>query len=147
MALVFKPILGSLLHHVPAHYPSTAVHQSGYTADWCPFGAISFASQGRPDRSWPSRTMAPAVGEIFEIVRPISIRRHFTRRPESPRKVVALVKVVGIDGDPGALVHVLRGSVTKGYWAERVEEDRIAALLYRSLNVLGFFSIVFHDLA
>jgi hypothetical protein len=67
-----------------------------------------------------------AVGEIFEIVRPIGTGGEFTRRPECPRKVVALVKIIGIEGEARALVHVLAGSVTKGYWAERVEEDRLA---------------------
>jgi hypothetical protein len=53
-----------------------------------------------------------------------------TRRLQSPRKVVALVKVIGIEGETRALVRVLKGSVIKGYWAERIEEDRIAALLH-----------------
>jgi hypothetical protein len=44
--------------------------------------------------------------------------------------VVALVKVIGIEGETRALVRVLKGSVIKGYWAERIEEDRIAALLH-----------------
>lgn len=70
------------------------------------------------------------VGEIFEIVRPIRILGDLTRRLQSPRKVVALVKVIGIEGETRALVRVLKGSVIKGYWAERIEEDRIAALLH-----------------
>jgi len=71
-----------------------------------------------------------AAGEIFEIVRPIRILGDLTRRLQSPRKVVALVKVIGIEGETRALVRVLKGSVIKGYWAERIEEDRIAALLH-----------------
>ena len=75
-----------------------------------------------------------AVGEIFEIVRPIRAGDDSARRPESPRKVVALVKVIGVDAESRAVVKVLRGSVIKGYWAERVDEERIADLLYPSLS-------------
>jgi len=37
------------------------------------------------------------------------------------------------------LVNVLRGSVIKGYWAERVDERRIADLLHPSFGVRDFF--------
>jgi hypothetical protein len=65
-----------------------------------------------------------AVGEVFEIVRPIRTRGDFARSPEEPRKVVARVKVIGVEAETRARVDVLHGSVIKGYWAERVEEDR-----------------------
>lgn len=71
-----------------------------------------------------------AVGEIFEIVRPIRIHGEFTRPSMGPRKVVALVKIIGIEQETRALVHVLEGSVRRGFWAERVDENRLAGLLY-----------------
>jgi hypothetical protein len=80
-----------------------------------------------------------AVGEIFEIVRPIRVTDDSAWRPESPRKVVALVKVTSVDGESRAVVNVLRGSVIKGYWAERVDERRIADLLHPSFGVRKFF--------
>jgi hypothetical protein len=60
-----------------------------------------------------------AVGDIFEIVRPIRFAGGFILPPGGPRKVVARVKVTGLDGERRALVQVLRGSVIRGYWAER----------------------------
>lgn len=84
----------------------------------------------------------PAVGDIFEIVRPIRIRDDFARSPGGPRRVVALVKVIGLERETRAFVHVLGGSVIKGYWAEKIEEDRLADFLHPSLNVLDFFSIL-----
>ena len=69
-----------------------------------------------------------AVGEIFDIVRPIRIRDDFARWPERPRKVVARVTIIGIERETLAIVHVLSGSVIKGYWAERVDKARIEAL-------------------
>jgi hypothetical protein len=68
-----------------------------------------------------------AVGQIYEIVRPIRIRDDFGRWPVRPRKVVARVKILGIEGETRAIVHVLNGSVIRGYWAERVEMPRIEA--------------------
>jgi hypothetical protein len=53
--------------------------------------------------------------------------------------VVALVKVTSVDGESRAVVNVLRGSVIKGYWAERVDERRIADLLHPSFGVRKFF--------
>lgn len=69
-----------------------------------------------------------AVGQIFEIVRPIRVRDDFARWPERPRKVVARVKIIAIERETLAIVHVLSGSVIKGYWAERVDGTRIEAL-------------------
>jgi hypothetical protein len=79
------------------------------------------------------------VGEIFEIVRPIRTGDDSPLRPKSPRKVVALVKVIGVGAESRAVVNVLWGSVIKGYWAERVDEDRIADLLYPSLSFRKLF--------
>jgi hypothetical protein len=81
-------------------------------------------------------------GDIFEIVRPVRITGDCTPRPGRPREVVALVKIIGLDGETRAFVHVLRGSVIRGYWAEKIEEDRLADFLHPSLNVLDFFSIL-----
>ena len=62
-----------------------------------------------------------AVGVIFDIVRPIRIRDDFARRPAAP--LPDSIKALKID-----IVHVLSGSVIKGYWAERVDKARIEAL-------------------
>ncbi len=88
------------------------------------------------------RGLRLVVGEIFEIVRPIRISGDFLRKPERLRRVVARVKVVSVEAESRARVHVLSGSVIKGSWAERPEDDRRAPLLQRFLNVLSFFSIV-----
>jgi hypothetical protein len=83
-----------------------------------------------------------AEGDIFQIVSPIGIPRESDRLRERPRKVVAVVKVIAVEGETRALVRVLRGSVIRGYWAERVDEERIADLLHPALNILSFFSIL-----
>lgn len=71
-----------------------------------------------------------ARGDMFRIVRPLKSGLELSPDPATPRKVVALVKVVGVEAESRAIVHVLRGSVQKGFWAERVDEDWLAGLLY-----------------
>ena len=83
-------------------------------------------SKNRTYLMFPRGTLL-AVGEIFEIVRPIRPRDDFARWPERPRKVVARVKIIAIERGTEAIVHVLNGSVIKGYWAERVDGNSIEA--------------------
>jgi hypothetical protein len=71
-----------------------------------------------------------APGDMFRIVRPLMPGFEFTLDTATPRKVVALVKVIGVEAGTRAIVHVLRGSVRRGFWAERVDENRLAGLLY-----------------
>jgi hypothetical protein len=71
-----------------------------------------------------------APGDVFRIVRPLKPGLEFRADPAIPRKVVALVKVTGVEDGTRAVVHVLRGSVRRGFWAERVDEARLAGLLY-----------------
>jgi len=69
-------------------------------------------------------------GEIFEIVRPLRGHAEFARPSRGLRKVVALVKIIGIEHEVRAQVQVLGGSVRSGVWAEKFDEHRIAAHLY-----------------
>jgi hypothetical protein len=79
--------------------------------------------------TFPPGTML-ATGQMFEIIRPIRVHAGFIRPFRAFRKVVALVKIVGIGLEARARVEVLRGSVRGGLWAERSDERRIADTLY-----------------
>ncbi len=81
-------------------------------------------------------------GDIFEIVRPLRARDGCTPGPGKVRKAVARVVVLGVDEKSRARVRVLSGSIRKGFWAERVHEDRLAAPRVFYLNVLRFLSIL-----
>lgn len=76
----------------------------------------------------PGTTLA--AGEVFEIVRPVMPGGGFWRPSGTLRKVVALVKIVGIEQHSRARVEVLGGTVRKGVWAERFDARRIAERLY-----------------
>jgi len=69
-------------------------------------------------------------GEMFEIVRPLRMRPDVTFPSGGLRKVVALVKIVGMENDARARVVVLGGSLRKGVWAERLDDRRVAGRLY-----------------
>lgn len=86
-------------------------------------------SPARTSMMFPPGTTL-ATGELFEIVRPIRVRGESVRPSGGPRKVVALVKVVGVQGGNLALVRVLAGLLRRGFWAERLDENRIADRLY-----------------
>ena len=51
------------------------------------------------------------IGEIFEIVRPVRVRADIALPSGGLRKVVALVKIVGLENDVRARVDVLGGSL------------------------------------
>jgi len=71
-----------------------------------------------------------AKGDMFEIVRPLRMRADFTSLSGGLRRIVALVKIVGVEDDVRARVEVLGGSLRGGVWAERFDDHRIAACLY-----------------
>ena len=71
-----------------------------------------------------------ANGEMFEITRPFGMRADFAPHSRGPRKVVALVKITGIEKEGRVHVEVIGGSLRRGVWAERFDDHRIAAHLY-----------------
>jgi len=75
-------------------------------------------------------------GEIFEVVRPVRRPAEFTRPSRGLRKVVALVRIAGIEHESRARVEVLGGSLRRGVWAEKLDEHRIAARLYDFCGVI-----------
>ncbi len=88
----------------------------------------------------PGTTLA--CGDEFEIVRPILAGGDCTIRPGRPREVVAAVRILAVEKGTLALVQVLRGSVIKGYWAQRSALKGALSPRDRSLNVPDFFSIL-----
>jgi len=83
----------------------------------------------RTSITFPPGTL-PVRGEMFEIVRPFRMNADFTPPSRGLRKVVALVKIVGIEHGTRTRVEVLGGSLRRGVWAERFDERRIAGHLY-----------------
>ena len=69
-------------------------------------------------------------GELFDIVRPVRMRADGAFPSGGLRKVVALVKIVGMENEVRARVDILGGSLRKGVWAERFDDRRIAGRLY-----------------
>jgi len=61
----------------------------------------------------------PSQGDLFSIISPVGNREGLPLTRGALRKVVAVVKILRIEGERRALVEVLRGSVAKGSYAER----------------------------
>lgn len=81
-------------------------------------------------------------GDVFEIVRPLRAGDRCAPGPGTARKAIARVVVISVDEKSRARVRVLSGSVRKGFWAQRVHGDRLAAPSVFYLNVLRFLSIL-----
>ena len=66
---------------------------------------------------------ATAENEIFNVVRPLGRCEDPVVVSGQPRKIVAEVKIMNVEGSNRALVKVLRGSVIKGTAAERIRRE------------------------